>query len=335
MFMRRNYRKGIPELWAGAGDFLRTIKCCGKRARKSASVDGGDHLSGSHTRLLGNDGDVESPTSPSLLDEEAPLSMRETSKVSLEFALLWFMANYLVAACLEYTSVASSTILTSTTSIWTLIFGAMMRVEHFTIRKLIGVIASLAGIALISTVDLSGKDNDLNRGKFPHKSQGQIAIGDAMAFGSAVMYGIYTVVMKKRVGNEDRVSMPLFFGLVGLFNVIILWPGFFLLHLTGVERFELPPSGKVWTVIAVSSPRAIAGRKELIYCPAKCSILFHQRLLLGVRYAFNHSSGCDSRDIHDYSPVSHRPDSAELAILHGVVLVRGFCGASILRIHQS
>lgn len=127
-----------------------------------------------------------------------------------------------------------------------------MRVEQFSFKKLIGVLASLAGIVLISSVDLSGKDNDKNRGNFPHKSQGQIAIGDAMAFGSAVMYGIYAVVMKKRIGNEDRVSMPLFFGLVGLFNVILLWPGFFVLHFTGLEKFEFPPTGKVWTVVMVS-----------------------------------------------------------------------------------
>jgi solute carrier family 35 protein F5 len=63
------------------------------------------------------------------------------------------------------------------------------------------------------------------------------------------------VVMKKRVQNEDRVNMPLFFGLVGLFNVILLWPGFIILHFTGVETFELPPTGKIWTIIVVIIPR--------------------------------------------------------------------------------
>jgi solute carrier family 35, member F5 len=211
-----------------------------------------DPLSASQTRLLVDDeigpaislsGDPQSP--------EEVLSVRETAKLSLEFCLLWFGANYLVAGCLEYTSVASSTILTSTSSIWTLIFGALVRVEHFSYKKLIGVLASLAGIILISTVDLSGKDNDKNRGSFPHKSQGEIAVGDAMAFGSAIMYGLYTVVMKKRIGNEDRVNMPLFFGLVGLFNVVFLWPGFLILHFTGVEPFGLPPTSKIWTIVLV------------------------------------------------------------------------------------
>ncbi|KAI1001487.1 hypothetical protein K3495_g6713 [Podosphaera aphanis] len=184
---------------------------------------------------------------------EGVLGVTETAKLSLEFCLLWFLANYLVAGCLEYTSVASSTILTSTSSIWTLVFGALAHVEKFSFRKLIGVLASLAGIILISSVDLSGIDNDENRGNFPHKSTTEIAVGDAMAFGSAFMYGIYTVVMKKRIENEDRVNMPLFFGLVGLFNVLFLWPGFLLLHLTGIETFELPPTGHIWLIVLLNS----------------------------------------------------------------------------------
>lgn len=186
-------------------------------------------------------------------DSNSVLNVRETTWLSLEFCLLWFIANYFVAACLEYTSVASSTILTSTSSIWTLVFGAVVGVERFTIKKLVGVLASLAGIVLISSVDLAG-DNDDNRGSFPHKSQHQIAIGDAMAFFSALLYGAYAIVMKKRIGNEDRVNMPLFFGLVGLFNCIFLWPGFLILHFTGVEPFELPPTGKILTIVLVQLP---------------------------------------------------------------------------------
>ncbi|KAK0615978.1 hypothetical protein B0T17DRAFT_362625 [Bombardia bombarda] len=189
---------------------------------------------------------------------EEKLSLRETAWISLEFCMLWFLANYFASACLEYTSVGSVTILTSTSSIWTLIFCAVTGVEGFTVRKLVGVLASLAGVVLISSVDLSGA-SDENRGNFPHKSTMQIAIGDSMAFFSAIVYGVYVTVMKRRVGNEDRVDMPLFFGLVGLFNVLFLWPGFFILHYTGIETvglpllFELPPTGKIWAIILVNS----------------------------------------------------------------------------------
>lgn len=180
------------------------------------------------------------------------LSLRETGLLSLEFCMLWFCANYFASACLEYTSVGSVTILTSTSSVWTLIFCAAMRVESFSARKLAGVLASLAGVVLISSVDLSGK-SDEDRGSFPHKSQASIAVGDGMAFFSAIVYGLYVTVMKRRVGDEDRVNMPLFFGLVGLLNLVFLWPGFFLLHWTGIEPFGWPPTGKVWAIIILNS----------------------------------------------------------------------------------
>ncbi|UNI18703.1 hypothetical protein JDV02_004958 [Purpureocillium takamizusanense] len=184
--------------------------------------------------------------------QDEKLGFQETAVLSLEFCMLWFLANYFASACLEYTSVASVTILTSTSSVWTLIFCALFRVESFSIRKLVGVMASLVGIVLISTVDLTG-GSDENRGSFPHKTPGQIAIGDSMAFLSAVIYGMYVTVMKRRVGNEDKVDMQLFFGLVGVFNLAFLWPLFFVLHWTGLEPFEMPPTGQVWVIIIVNS----------------------------------------------------------------------------------
>ena len=184
------------------------------------------------------------------------LTVHQTAWLSFEFCLLWFLANYFVAACLEYTTVASSTILTSTSSIWTLIFGAILRVETFTIKKLLGSLTSLAGIILISSVDLTG-NNDKNRGDFPHKSHRELAIGDILALASALLYGIYTTLMKKRIGDEGRVDMPLFFGFVGLFNLVTLLPGFFLVHWTGIETFELPPTRRVTMIVLVNSATSL------------------------------------------------------------------------------
>lgn len=72
--------------------------------------------------------------------------------------------------------------------IWTLLIGACLGVENFTLKKLIGVFACFAGVVLTSGADISG-DNDKNRGSFPHKSGQQISIGDALALLSAVLYG--------------------------------------------------------------------------------------------------------------------------------------------------
>lgn len=213
----------------------------------AASENGSHNGSGSGRLEMMDARDAEAPGG----DEK--LSLRETAVLSLEFCMLWFCANYFASACLEHTSVGSVTILTSTSSVWTLVFCALMRVETFSVRKLAGVLASLAGVVLISSVDLSGR-SDEDRGSFPHKSTASIAVGDGMAFFSAIVYGLYVTVMKRRVGDEDRVNMPLFFGLVGVFNLVFLWPGFFILHWTGIEPFGLPPTGKVWTIVLVSLP---------------------------------------------------------------------------------
>ncbi|CAG7948385.1 unnamed protein product [Penicillium nalgiovense] len=179
------------------------------------------------------------------------LGLKATAKLSIQFCLLW--ANYFAMGCLQFTTVGSTTILTSTSGVWTMVFGALFRVEKFTMRKFMGVMASLIGIILISRVDLSkpdaGEGADSSEGSFPHKSSGEIALGDAMAAFSAILYGLYTVVMKKQVGDESRVNMPLFFGLVGFFNIIFLWPGFFIMHWTGMEPFSMPETSRVWSII--------------------------------------------------------------------------------------
>ncbi|KAE8372654.1 hypothetical protein BDV26DRAFT_273760 [Aspergillus bertholletiae] len=190
-------------------------------------------------------------------EESAKLGLRATAKLSLQFCMLWFLANYFAMACLQYTTVGSTTILTSTSGVWTLIFGALIGVEKFTVRKLAGVVASLVGIILISRVDLSASDtppaDDGSGSRFPNKTPTEIALGDAMAGFSAVMYGVYTIVLKKQVGDESRVNMQLFFGLVGLINLFLLWPGFIVMHFTGIETFALPDTGKIWTIILVNS----------------------------------------------------------------------------------
>lgn len=215
---------------------------------KSRDGEGAELLLGSSTN-----GSVHDPHE---VRTDEGLTLQETAKLALEFCVLWFLANYFAAACLSYTTVASSTILASTSSIWTLLCGSLLRVERFTLRKLIGVGASLAGVALISMIDVSG-ETDENRGSFPHKTPRELAMGDVMAFVSAVLYGFYAVFMKKRIGDESRVNMPLFFGLVGLSNVLLLWPGLVVLHLTGIEPFQLPPTRKILTIVLVNSASSL------------------------------------------------------------------------------
>lgn len=78
-------------------------------------------------------------------------------------------------------------------------------------------------------------------------------LGDALALGSALAYAFYVVLLKVRIRNETRVSMTLFFGFVGLFNILLIWPLGLVLHFTGVEIWEWPSGGKLWASIAINA----------------------------------------------------------------------------------
>ncbi|KAK2870590.1 hypothetical protein FQN49_003070 [Arthroderma sp. PD_2] len=240
---------------------LRDIRSLQSLIREFDNYTAGDETNSdqdeeTHDRLLPREqGDANQEEQHATAETRAAsgkLGFTATAKLSLEFCIVWFIANYFAMACLQHTSVASTTILTSTSGVWTLIFGAFIGVERFTPQKLIGVLASLLGIFLISKVDLSSS-TDKNRGSFPDKPPAEIFLGNFMAAFSAVLYGVYTILMKKRVGDESRVDMLLFFGLVGVFNSIILWPGFIILHYAGNERFTLPPTSRVFLIVLANA----------------------------------------------------------------------------------
>lgn len=227
------------------------------------------------------------------------------------------------------------------TGIWTLLIGAMIGGERFTVKKLLGVLASLAGVMLISTVDLSGS-NDENRGSFPHKSQGQIAIGDAFALGSAVLYGVYTILMKIRMGDEASVNMPLFFGFVGVFNLLMLWPGFFVLHFTGVETFELPPTKRILAIVLVSYP--IHGSMPtlpylsffecLLSGTDQFGHILDFRFLLGVRDASYLATHCHGWTRPNYPTVTHRSNDTQLPEFESCVLARCWCCVLLVHLYH-
>jgi solute carrier family 35 protein F5 len=77
-------------------------------------------------------------------------------------------------------------------------------------------------------------------------------LGDSLALLSAVFYSLYVILLKVRIRSESRIDMQLFFGFVGLFNVLSCWPIGVVLHLTGVETFELPSTGKAITAIVIN-----------------------------------------------------------------------------------
>ncbi|KAG1048596.1 hypothetical protein G6F43_009023 [Rhizopus delemar] len=195
-------------------------------------------------RLLGNDNTVDdTEEEPETI--QSALDIVETIKLSLTFCFLWFLANYTTNASLAYTSVTSSTILSSMSGLCTLFLGSLLRVEPFSWTKVIAVFTSFTGVILVSYSDNSNIDGLL--------SPSSPLIGDILALCGALFYGCYTNLLKLKIGDESRINMPLFFGFVGVFNMLFMWPFFFVLNYFELEKFELPFSSSILIMILLNA----------------------------------------------------------------------------------
>ncbi|KAI9671471.1 MAG: hypothetical protein M1831_004380 [Alyxoria varia] len=253
LFLKRTYQKGsLPSFSISeAINSLRGYLPVQQNGSKTSLLGTERTPARSRRGTLG--GTLENQFESEAKDPDAPLTTRDHFHLSAKFCGLWFFSGWLNAASFENTSVASSTILVSTSSVFALLFGSILGVEKFTINKLVGVMASLGGIIMVSLVDTSSKKDDDSRGSFPYKSPGQIALGDCMALLSAVFYGLYATVLTKNIGDESKVNMPLFFGFIGTIAFTCLWPGFVILSLFGWEPFELPPTSHVALVVIANA----------------------------------------------------------------------------------
>ncbi|ORZ15350.1 hypothetical protein BCR42DRAFT_416916 [Absidia repens] len=182
------------------------------------------------------------------------LGTLDTIKLSFAFCILWFFANYTTNASLAYTSVGSSTILASMSGLFTLGIGAMFNVEKITVVKLISVCMSFVGVVLVSYSDQKTYPADQEPNTIGSSSSVSSAlVGDILALLGAIFYGCYTTMLKVRIGDEERIDMPLFFGFVGAFNVLLLWPVFPILDWLGIESFQLPYTPTLWIMVLLNA----------------------------------------------------------------------------------
>ncbi|AOW28649.1 solute carrier family 35, member F5 [Candida albicans SC5314] len=185
-------------------------------------------------------------------DEDQDINIYETAKLSLQFIVLWFSANLVTNASLSYTSVASQTILSSTSSFFTLIIGYLVSIEKINQNKILGILLSFAGVLIVTKADAT-EDN-------PNTDNSALLIlwGNILALLGALIYGIYTILLKFKITiphskREKNLNTHLFFGFVGIFCLVFLWPMLVMLNYFRVEKFELPPTSSVATIIAANA----------------------------------------------------------------------------------
>lgn len=170
-------------------------------------------------------------------------SHQDHVSMAMKVAPLWFTSNYFYAISLEWTTIASSTVLASMGSLFAFFFATCSKYgdETITKTKLVGVFLCFMGGVATTYTDV--RDNESTPDGFlgltadtstmplrvldtSDNSDDTLSLwGDMAGLLSAIGYGAYTVLLRHLCPkDESRMSMQLFFGYVGVLNMTILFP---------------------------------------------------------------------------------------------------------------
>ncbi|XP_037085403.1 solute carrier family 35 member F5-like [Pollicipes pollicipes] len=159
----------------------------------------------------------------------ARLPPAQVALLALQFTLPFVLGQYSYQLALSYSEAAYVNILSSSSGLFTLLLAATFPStpgDKFTVSKLLATAVNIAGVVVVSLSELSGEF--------------RIPAGALWALAGALLYAAYIVLLRARVDHEDKLDLPMFFGFVGVFTVLMFWPGFLVAHYVGYEPFQLP-----------------------------------------------------------------------------------------------
>ncbi|XP_023912750.2 uncharacterized transporter C405.03c [Quercus suber] len=182
-----------------------------------------------------------------ILIHQRKLSTKEVATLSLFIGPIWFLSEYCMNAALERTSVASTTILFSTSGLFTLLISALLGEDSINVVNLVSVFVSMAGVAMT----IYGKTWAKESQSTTSLDRNHSILGDFFALLSAVTDGLFAVLLKKYAGEEgEKVDMQKFFGYIGLFALVSLWWLVWPLSALGIEpKFMIPDSAKTIGIV--------------------------------------------------------------------------------------
>ncbi|XP_057776501.1 uncharacterized vacuolar membrane protein YML018C-like isoform X2 [Salvia miltiorrhiza] len=210
-------------------------------SRKDSDLDLSQHEEG--IALVSEHGDAAR-----VIRYKNEFAMKHIAIYGFYMAPLWFITEYLSNAALLRTSVASTTVLSSTSGLFTLMIGAFLGEDSINVAKVVSVLVSILGVVMTTLGGTWASDDDL---QLDSSSRGTL-VGDLLGLLSAVTYGLFTVLLKKISGHEERRVQKLF-GYIGLSTLVSLWWLVWPLRALGVEpESTFPTSAKVAKLVVAN-----------------------------------------------------------------------------------
>lgn len=157
----------------------------------------------------------------------------------------WYVA-------VDLTTASDLTAIYNCSAFFAYAFSVPLLHEKLRLDKILSVAVAIAGVLIVAYGDgISMKrsdpstetaTNETGEGNLPYRALGNLVIG----IGS-VLYGLYEVLYKRLACPPEGTSpgrgmifAQLLGSLIGGFTLLVLWIPLVILHLTGLETFELP-----------------------------------------------------------------------------------------------
>ncbi|CAH6723129.1 hypothetical protein CLIB1444_13S01002 [[Candida] jaroonii] len=183
-------------------------------------------------------------------NDPLPLNKVEVFWLSFQIAVIYLVYNICALSGLKYTSASNQTVLSSTTSIFTLFIGYFLNTDAFTLKKIICTLVSFSGVLLVNFSETKSFNGD-NDNKFIPKNP---KLGNMLSVMGALMYAFYLIIMKVKLGNANRTTNETrLFGFMGLITIVLSGPVLFILDYYGIEKFQFPPPNNTVLLVVVAN----------------------------------------------------------------------------------
>ncbi|XP_038049255.1 putative thiamine transporter SLC35F3 [Patiria miniata] len=153
------------------------------------------------------------------------LCLRTFATLTVPFAACWAVTNYLYVYALGKIAAADVTAIFSSNTAFIYVFSWLWLHERLVLLPVrsVSVLMSIGGMVLVSYAD---------------GFKGTTALGVSFSIGAAIGSAIYKVLFKRFIGDASSGQVSLFLSVLGIFNILCLWPFIIIFYYTDVETWS-------------------------------------------------------------------------------------------------